>query len=158
MKARTIPFLASVCVFLALAASAGCDRGAKTSSSSAEGAASKPAAEGAPIAVRVERVEAGKRAEDRARVTGSFEADDLVTIGAKVAGRIAWVGPDVGDRVERGALLARVEDDRTTCSRATSARARSRRASTKLGLEDAARGRRSTSRSSRWSSARGSRR
>src|SRR5262245_10290688 len=62
-----------------------------------------------PVRVRVQQVELG-RAPRVVRAMGSFEAEDIVTVGAKVAGRIVQIGPEVGDRVEHGAILAKVED------------------------------------------------
>jgi RND family efflux transporter MFP subunit len=100
--------LARVLAAIVVAAAAGCGGGAKPGGPG-EGAGSRPAQEGPPTVVKIARVEAG-RAPRIVRATGSFEADEVVTIGAKVAGRIVAVGPEIGDQVERGAMLARVED------------------------------------------------
>jgi membrane fusion protein, multidrug efflux system len=97
---------ASLLALLVVAAGAGCDGQKKTGAPSAE---TRPSAEVQPVRVHVARVETG-RAPRIVRAMGSFEAEDLVTVGAKVAGRIVQVGPEVGDRVERGAVLAKVED------------------------------------------------
>jgi RND family efflux transporter MFP subunit len=93
---------AALCI--ALLAAFGCDGSPKDAAGGA--AASRPSG---PVTVRLARVEAG-RAPRIVRASGSFEAQDIVTIGAKVAGRVVAVGPEVGDRVKRGDVLARVED------------------------------------------------
>jgi RND family efflux transporter MFP subunit len=120
-------------VLLLLAAAAGCGGGQKSGAPGAGAAASRPAEEARPVTVRVARVEAG-RAPRIVRATGTFEADDLVVIGAKVAGRIAEVGPELGDRVERGAMLAKVEDVDYVFARDRRARALEE-SLTKLGLK-----------------------
>jgi RND family efflux transporter MFP subunit len=116
---RTVRLLAG-CL---LAAAIGCDGGAKAGAGPAGGAATRPAQDAAAaVVVRIARVEAG-RAPKIVRATGSFEARDVVTIGAKVAGRIVAIGPEVGDQVRRGALLARVEDVDYVLARDRAARA-----------------------------------
>lgn len=50
------------------------------------------------------------RATRYVRGTGTFFADETVSVGAKVEGRVVAVGPDAGDRVPADAELARVDD------------------------------------------------
>jgi multidrug efflux pump subunit AcrA (membrane-fusion protein) len=111
------------------AAVAGCDGPAKPGPAVAE---SRPAAQAVPV--HVQRVEVGS-APRVVRAMGSFEAEDVVTIGAKVAGRIVQVGPEVGDRVEHGAILAKVEDVDYVLSRDQRARALEESLA-KLGLKE----------------------
>jgi RND family efflux transporter MFP subunit len=54
---------------------------------------------------------------------GSFFADDIVNVGAEVAGRIVQVGPEVGDWVGSGATLAKVDDTDYILARDQRARA-----------------------------------
>jgi RND family efflux transporter MFP subunit len=44
------------------------------------------------------------------RTTGSFEAEETVTVAAKVAGRLVEIGPEIGDRLGTSTLLARVDE------------------------------------------------
>jgi RND family efflux transporter MFP subunit len=122
-------------ILLVVAALQGCgDRGPGRPEGGQGGAATRPAEPpAAAVAVRVSKVEVG-RAPRIVRAMGSFEADDAVTIGAKVAGRIAFVGPEVGDRVEKGTVLAKVEDVDYVLARDQRARALEE-ILTKLGLK-----------------------
>ncbi|HYC78342.1 MAG TPA: hypothetical protein VEI02_12015, partial [Planctomycetota bacterium] len=70
---------------------------------------SRGAPAGPPVAVRFATVET-RSAPRMVRAQGSFRADDVATVGAEVAGRIVAVGPEAGDRIEAGAVLAKVDD------------------------------------------------
>jgi RND family efflux transporter MFP subunit len=89
----------------AVAFVAACDGRESPRGEAAGGAATRPTA----VDVRVARVV--RRAAPRVvRATGSFFADDQAVIGAEVSGRVAEIGPEVGDRTAGGALLARVDE------------------------------------------------
>jgi RND family efflux transporter MFP subunit len=45
------------------------------------------------------------------RANGTFSPREEVTVAAEVSGQIVEIGPDVGDEVERGTLLFRVDDE-----------------------------------------------
>ena len=51
------------------------------------------------------------------RAIGSVRADQRVNLSAEVGGRLAEIGVEVGDRVEKGALLARLDDERLRIAR-----------------------------------------
>jgi RND family efflux transporter MFP subunit len=115
---------------LLLLALAGCGKGDASAQAASGGAADGRAA---TVSVRVARVETA-RAPRTTRVTGSFEAKDQAVVGAEVAGRIVEVGPEVGDTVEKGALLAKV--DATDYELVRDQRARMMQESlTRLGLD-----------------------
>ena len=60
------------------------------------------------VAVQVAKVKIGE-VEERLRYVGSLVANVSVTVAPKIVGRIERVFVDVGDRVERGQHLARLE-------------------------------------------------
>ncbi len=43
--------------------------------------------------------------------TGHIVAHHKIQVAAKVVGKVAWIGVEKGDRVERGQAIARLEDD-----------------------------------------------
>ena len=51
------------------------------------------------------------------RAIGSVRADQRVSLSAEVGGRLAEIAVEVGDRVEKGALLARLDDERLRIAR-----------------------------------------
>lgn len=69
------------------------------------------------------------------RVTGDLIAFEEATISAKVAGRLATLAVDVGSRVKRGEVLARV-DPRDYELRVAQAEAATRAARARLGLDE----------------------
>jgi RND family efflux transporter MFP subunit len=81
----------------------------------ASGCGGKPAAPPA-VAERVTRVEVVKlepaRIEDWLDLPGELEAEQVVTVGAEVGGRLEWRGPKEGDRVRKGERLALVNRER----------------------------------------------
>lgn len=75
------------------------------------GTGGPPAREGTPPApVEVVPVTRGS-IEDRRVFSGTLEATALVVIAPKVAGRLASIPVDLGDGVERGQVVATLEDD-----------------------------------------------
>ncbi len=51
------------------------------------------------------------------RAIGSIEADQQVDLSAEVGGRVGEIEAEVGDLVEKGALLARLDDERLRIAR-----------------------------------------
>src|SRR2546426_7752076 len=43
--------------------------------------------------------------------TGYIVAAHKIELGAKVVGKVAWIGVDIGDKVKSGQVLVRLEDD-----------------------------------------------
>lgn len=62
------------------------------------------------IPVAVTRVELGT-VEETISSTGNFEARTKVDVCSKVAGRIERLAVDTGDRVEKGDVIAKIEDE-----------------------------------------------
>ncbi len=76
-----------------------------------EQAASGPEQEdGARVAVEAAEVTTGSVADVR-EFTGTLEAGMAFTVAPKTGGQIERVHVDIGDRVERGQLLAELDDD-----------------------------------------------
>jgi multidrug efflux system membrane fusion protein len=73
-----------------------------------EGHAQAPAPPPAPVAVTVATVERGEVARP-IRATGVIRAKAEVNLAFLVGGKVTWVGPDVGARVRRGQVLARLD-------------------------------------------------
>jgi len=73
------------------------------------GAPARPVADAAPVEVEVVRVVAGTLPRT-VRATGTFHPREVVTVAAKVAGRVAAVGAEVGDPVPPDAVLARIDE------------------------------------------------
>lgn len=74
-------------------------------------AASTPEAqsqENAAVAVQVERPQRGDLIR-RVLLPGSVEPFEQVTLYAKVAGYLKWIKVDIGDRVQRGEVLAEID-------------------------------------------------
>lgn len=99
---------------LALAACGGEDRAAVAAGSRSGSGGRGAARPGAPgpesLPVREVRV-ARATTEDLARtvqVTGTLAADEQAEVGPKVAGRLASLPVDLGDRVQRGQVIARL--------------------------------------------------
>lgn len=70
---------------------------------------SNPAADAAPMAITLARAERHSMAETLT-VTGSLVAREETVVGAEVDGlRIIEILADVGDRVEQGQVLARLD-------------------------------------------------
>lgn len=86
-----------------------------------------------PVAVKTARVGTA-RATRLVRATGSFYPDDEVNVAAEAAGRVLEIGPEVGERVPHGALLARVDSTDSVLMRDQRTRVLTE-ILTKLGLE-----------------------
>ncbi|MFI4897319.1 MAG: efflux RND transporter periplasmic adaptor subunit [Phycisphaerales bacterium JB059] len=76
---------------------------------SGSGGADGPRGGASAAAVEVAPVEVG-RLEGRRAYSGALEARSLVTIAPKVAGTVVGLPVDIGDVVERGAVIARLDD------------------------------------------------
>lgn len=87
-------------VALALLA-AGCTHGGPTAEETA------PATQ--PIQVRVQPV-ATATVERVAELVGSFFAYEEVDVASELTARIAWLGPDMGDAVQAGDVILRLDD------------------------------------------------
>jgi RND family efflux transporter MFP subunit len=89
-----------------VAAAAGCS-GQPTASASAAAATEKPTA-ASPRAVKVfQAVE--QRVPRTVTSTGALAADDTVVLGVKVPGRLVEQAVDLGTRVRRGQVVARID-------------------------------------------------
>jgi len=98
------PWLALLAVVLA---AAGCT-GQSTASSSASASTEKPAAVAPPRPVKVfQAVEA--RVPRTVASTGALAADDTVVLGVKVPGRLVEQAVDLGTRVRKAQVIARIE-------------------------------------------------
>ncbi len=75
-----------------------------------------------PAAVTIAKVETVP-ARRVVRSTGSFRADDEMVVSAEVAGRLVSVGPEEGDVIAPGAVLATVDDAEYALARAEHAAA-----------------------------------
>jgi RND family efflux transporter MFP subunit len=97
------PWLALVAVVLA---AAGCT-GQSTASASASASTEKPAAE-PPRSVKVfQTVE--ERVPRTVTSTGALAADETVVLGVKVPGRLVEIAVDLGTRVGKGQVIARID-------------------------------------------------
>lgn len=75
--------------------------------------AAKPSVDrpaGSPRTVRIERV-VEMPMESLVEVSGTLAAYDVATLGLKVPGRIARITVDLGSQVQKGQLVAQVEED-----------------------------------------------
>src|ERR1044072_4469955 len=65
------------------------------------------------ISVAPVRVESGGASlgESVLSASGYVVAHHKIAVGAKVMGRVAWIGVEKGDRVEQGQVLVRLEDN-----------------------------------------------
>src|SRR5256886_10885839 len=98
------PWLALLAVVLA---AAGCTD-QSTASSSASASTDKPAAAAAPRPVKAfQAVE--ERVPRMVTSTGALAADDTVVLGVKVPGRLVEQAVDLGTRVRKGQMIARIE-------------------------------------------------
>jgi RND family efflux transporter MFP subunit len=98
------PWLALLAVVLA---AAGCT-GQSTASSSASASTDKPAAAAPPRPVKVfQAVE--ERVPRTVTSTGALAADDTVVLGVKVPGRLVEQAVDLGTRVRKGQMIARID-------------------------------------------------
>jgi RND family efflux transporter MFP subunit len=98
------PWLALLAVVLA---AAGCT-GQPTASASAAASTDKPAAASPTRAVKVfQAVE--QRVPRTVTSTGALAADDTVVLGVKVPGRLVEQAVDLGTRVRRGQMVARID-------------------------------------------------
>jgi len=72
-------------------------------------------------------------------LTGTIEAQHQVDVQSEIAGKIAWVGPQVGDRVSRGQALVRLDTALASSgarqSAAGEAAARARYGQSRVGLK-----------------------
>jgi RND family efflux transporter MFP subunit len=130
MNFRAAVFL----LFPLLVSLAGCGRRAPAGGTGVE-AASQPA----PLEVKVATAEA-RQVERSISVTGSLVADESVNLSFEVAGTLAHVNVDFGQRAARGQALAELDQRETLLqverSRAALAQAMAR-AGLKAGQEDA---------------------
>src|SRR5438132_8789115 len=98
------PWLALLAVVLA---AAGCT-GQSTASSSASASTDKPAAAVPPRPVKVfQAVE--ERVPRTVTSTGALAADDTVVLGVKVPGRLVEQAVDLGTRVRKDQVVARID-------------------------------------------------
>ncbi len=98
------PWLALLAVVLA---AAGCT-GQSTASASASASTDKPAAAAPPRPVKVfQAVE--ERVPRTVTSTGALAADDTVVLGVKVPGRLMEQAVDLGTRVRKGQVVARID-------------------------------------------------
>lgn len=113
---------------------AGCQRtggGGERTKASPPVAPSRSAASGA---VAVDVVAAVQRATSRQiELTGVFTADEVVSLGARLAGHVEAVTVDMGDPVSRGQVLVRLES-RDILFQVDVQKAKLREALAKLGL------------------------
>lgn len=70
-----------------------------------------------PVAVEVALVERGP-IEQRLELTGTLEATARIDVAAKVGGRLERITVDLGDAVERGQVVAQLDDAELTQARA----------------------------------------
>src|SRR4030095_14616607 len=65
-----------------------------------------------PISVASVRVETGSASQGASvlTATGYVVAHHKIAVGAKVMGRVAWIGVEKGDTVREGQVLVRLED------------------------------------------------
>src|SRR6185503_7834799 len=66
-----------------------------------------------PISVAEVKLETAgaSRADTVLSASGYIVAHHKIAVGAKVMGRVAWIGVEKGDRVQQGQVLVRLEDD-----------------------------------------------
>ncbi|CAN5651805.1 efflux RND transporter periplasmic adaptor subunit [soil metagenome] len=73
------------------------------------------AANGAPVVTTVRVRPSEGAASDRDMVilnaTGYVMAAHKIELASKVVGRVAWVGVEMGDKIDKGEVLVRLEDD-----------------------------------------------
>lgn len=132
----TLPALVLFVLALSLFASA-CGRSAASKNKQANAAA----ANATPEAVQVSTASAITRELPRyMEATGSLAADEQTDVAPNVSGRVVAVGVDLGSYVQRGAVLARLDDAdarlRLTQLQAQAAQAQSavRQAEARIGL------------------------
>lgn len=102
-KVKTLVLLLALCASAATAASCGGSR--------AKANANQEAQPTAPSAVEVSTAPAVSRNLPRfVEATGGLAADEQTDVAPTVAGRVVSVGVDLGSYVQRGAVLARLDD------------------------------------------------
>lgn len=94
----------ALAVTVVLASCGGADR----SAAAAQGGNKKEKDRDAPKVVRTERV-AERPLGEAVLVNGTLAAYDRAVVGTKVAGRVQTVAVDLGTRVSRGQLIARID-------------------------------------------------
>src|SRR5437660_5710002 len=69
-------------------------------------------AEAKPISVAAVKLESGGSSSGNTvlSASGYVVAHHKISVGAKVMGRVAWIGVEKGDRVQQGQVLVRLED------------------------------------------------
>jgi multidrug efflux pump subunit AcrA (membrane-fusion protein) len=123
--------LAAAGLVAVLLTGAACDRqesAARTSNAPGGGAPATPPPREVRVAAAVE-----ERLPVTVAVTGTLAADEEIVVGFKVAGRVAELTVDLGSRVRRGQLLARL-DPTDFRHRGAQAEAALRQARARLGL------------------------
>ncbi len=94
---------AFIVVTLALAASTACNKGPEQAPAAAtEEPVIKLAAEDV-VVIKRDELQTGPR------ISGTLEAANRAVVRAETSGAVVAIGPELGDRVKRGELLARVE-------------------------------------------------
>ncbi len=73
------------------------------------GPSARPDAAAAPVAVEARAVESGLMRDVR-QFTGTLESSARFTVAAKVGGLVQSVLVDLGDRIEQGQVIARIDD------------------------------------------------
>src|SRR5215216_6700059 len=63
------------------------------------------------IRVKVPEGSAGQGDSVMLNATGYVMAAHKIELASKVVGRVAWVGVEMGDKIEKGQVLVRLEDD-----------------------------------------------
>ena len=87
-----------------------------------------------PISVAAVKLESGgsSQADTVLSVSGYVVAHHKIAVGAKVMGRVAWIGVEKGDKVQQGQVLVRLEDSEF---RAQSSQARANLAAAQARLD-----------------------
>lgn len=98
-----------------------------------EGKAKAAQSEASGRQVKVARAEQGQLARE-VTVTGTLAAEEEVTVSAKVSGRVGEIYVDLGARVRRGQVLARLEPEEFDL-RVSQAEAAAEQARVRLGLQ-----------------------
>jgi RND family efflux transporter MFP subunit len=106
---RTAIFLFALLMLLS-----GCSDGSRPEARAVQLSSLDRAASAYPVEVAEVR---GEEVVEWIRAIGSVRADRRVNLSAEGGGSLAELGVEVGDRVEKGALLARLDDERLRIGR-----------------------------------------
>jgi len=105
-RRRSVALAGVVAVALAAAITASIGRG------------DVPPASGTVLAVSTQLVERASGYRVRRAFVGSIRAARSTALAFDLAGRVEWIGPDDGEPVDAGALVARLDTDRLQARRA----------------------------------------